>query len=686
MNTIQRCTFLIFCLLFFVSQSPANDLNPLKRTTTLLPDSENGWQNDSLPSYLSIRNPVLKKNDDPNKQRKAIHLNFNLNKLPKNITAFNACSLRIVAKKSEPSRESIMSVTGSVSPDPKPVISLSDLNFKEKNTYFNLVGFGSDMDLCTKIEEIYKTQVSSKSLELILETDSDNTGALFYSTKSNDDNPSNIPRLVIEFSQDPDLPLQTASWSQHQHNPEHTGRTPWKPFAAPDAFQMKAISIPIGKIVDYPLIFQNKLYLISKDVETNYLLCLDFLGKEYWRKNIGSGVVQSSPAISNQGIIYVVTENKIAAYNLLTSGEPIAQYTLPKELNEKLSAYTDITIGNDGSIFLALIQNNRNIIQGFANDLKPFLKIIPASELNEKISSITVSANGDKLYAQTANQALVVNIANPGAQYESEARSNSFSEQIAINVPIAGPANNMMIVSDTHRSAQSARIRALADDNDNALKNIWNQSGGPMPQAVLGSQGDIYYLTNGNLYRHKYNEVGASTQVTSDDKLNATSNLLIDGADNVYFWDNGTLIAYLQSTNKLIRQDFTQSAQILNGYRALKIPKITDDNQTSATKESIAPEQFVRLMLGPDGTIWANNQNDDKLFAFKPIVKDEINITKQDDVKPMTYYRTENNFTAAAIKVNFGTQLIFQSGKRISLGRGFKVERGASLIVQKYSD
>ena len=41
-------------------------------------------------------------------------------------------------------------------------------------------------------------------------------------------------------------------------------------------------------------------------------------------------------------------------------------------------------------------------------------------------------------------------------------------------------------------------------------------------------------------------------------------------------------------------------------------------------------EQFVRLMLGPDGTLWANNQNGASLYAFKPSNKEQLNLNQQD--------------------------------------------------------
>ena len=135
------------------------------------------------------------------------------------------------------------------------------------------------------------------------------------------------------------------------------------------------------------MIYRGNLYLVdTSDDHGNYLVSLEFTGKERWRCSIGKGTIQRSPAISSDGIVYIVIEsqgaNHIAAYDLKQSGKALYEYNL--EENSKLANYTALTIGNDGSIFLALNKSNVNYIYGFTPGLQPFLKAGPFPGDNNK--------------------------------------------------------------------------------------------------------------------------------------------------------------------------------------------------------------------------------------------------------------------------------------------------------------
>jgi hypothetical protein len=86
--------------------------------------------------------------------------------------------------------------------------------------------------------------------------------------------------------------------------------------------------------------------------------------------------------------------------------------------------------------------------------------------------------------------------------------------------------------------------------------------------------------------------------------------------------------------------------------------------------------------LGPDGTLWANNNNGKELFAFIPRYAESDLVLGKEDLKTQTYYRTEKDLWAGPQVVKPGTQLLLQAGNSIGLGKGFSVQKGASLVFR----
>jgi outer membrane protein assembly factor BamB len=513
-----------------------------------------------------------------------------------------------------------------------------------------------------------------KKISLRLLTDSPRAGSLFYSGKSFDSSPSNIPRLVINYTLGPPALLETLSWAQHQQNPEHTGRNPWIPFKNPTGFSLEKIEMSkmngrAGAIVDYPLIHRGDMYLVNNVEENNYLVALDFKGKELWRQAIAEGIVQRSPVISRDGILYVVTENKIAGYDLNASGQRVALYPeKPSEkLSGKLSAYTDLTIGNDGSLFLALKENGVNYLYGFTSHLKPFIKSGPFGKGEEKISTATVSPDGRIIFAQIPKGAVTIDITDPSQEQRIKLGDGKNQPWEYYHVPVAGPAGGIMVFSDFTGTANKANVWGTD------TKIIWSRSGTLVPQPVLGSNDLIYFIQGGALQRHNYKKVG-SGETPKGKGLNTTSNLVMDGADNIYFWDKGYLHGYQADGEALFA----------------KIPLTSEVNERNVDKKGQkveGPEQFIRLLLGPDGTLWANNKNGNALYAFKPrYAVSDLTLTQEDlkDVKTQTVYRANGTLTVSSLTVEEGTKILFQAQKGITFPKGqpFAVKKGASLLCR----
>lgn len=651
-------------------------------TTTLLPVNEEvlGENNESEPlpdSYLWIQQ----------KPKKIISLQFDLNGLPPDLKEFKACSLRIVASDTQYKPKDNMRNTGggTVSltgrlPAPENKNSIVDFNIIGSASD-STVAVGASPTLCKKIGDKFPARNGAKLFTLILESGSDRAGALFYSSLNFNKDPSHLPRLVIQYSLGPPPLLETASWSQHQQNPEHTGRSPWIPFKNPTGFSLEKIEMSkingrAGSIADYPLIYQGDMYLVNKVEKNNYLVALDFKGKELWRKAIGEGIGQRSPVISRDGIVYVVTENKIAGYDLNRSGELVASYPESGNLPGKLSAYTDLTIGNDGSLFLALQENYVNYIYGFTADLKPFLKSGSFGKGQDKISTVTVSPDGRKIFAQIPSGAVAIDVTNPSpSEQRTITLANNKDEPWEYyQVPVAGPTGDIMIFSDFTSKANKGNVWGYK-----ITERLWSTHDTLIPQPVLGSNGFVYFIQDSALQQHEYNKIGSGK--SSGSGLKTTSNLVMDGAGNIYFWDNGYLHGYSAKAERLFKKlDLTKEG--LEEQRPADPEAVSAEKKAERDKESSGPEQFIRLMLGPDGTLWANNKNGNALYAFKPRYASADLTLKQEDIKNQTFYRAKGKLSVGSVTINESTQVLFQAQNGISFSTGFKVQKGASIVAR----
>ena len=659
---------LIFLILLPAVGFPLPAQSGQHLTMTLLPVRESGTVegDPNAKGLLWIQN-------DPQKE---IFLQFDLNGLDPGLreSDFLQCTLRLVAQNVvyEPAdnpntggqlvivKGRLVNDNNTDEADTGPIISLSTLTAKNNVALKATEAFR---------KAVHQEYAGDKKISLRLFSDSHKASTLLYSSANSGApaNPSNLPRLVIEYTPPPPELPDTLSWSQHQQNPEHTGRTAWKPFQNPTGFSLAKIDMPkinggAGTIADYPLIYRGNMYLVYKVLDRNFLLALDYQGHELWRKDIGAGTVQRSPVISRNGFIYAVTEKKITGYDLNRSGQPVALYPASGEISGKLAAFTDLTAGNDGSLFLALQEDVANYIYGFTPQLRPFVKSDPLGTAQKKISTVSVSPDGGAVFAQTPAGAVVIEMVNPSREQKIQLQHDDQKAWDNYHVPVAGPAGGVMIFSDFTGSANLGNVWGYT-----AVQRIWNSSGTLIPQPVLGSNNLVYYIQGGGLQAHQYNQIG-SVEVAPDDGLKTTSNVVMDGADNIYFWDNGYLHGYDAERKAL--------------FAAIPLTSDVKAHKVDEQGQPIGPEQFLRLMLGPDGTLWANNKLGSALYAFKPsFAKADVTL-KQEDIQSKTIYRATGSLAVGSLKLEGGTQIFLEARQGISIAANFTVEKGASLLCR----
>ena len=141
----------------------------------------------------------------------------------------------------------------------------------------------------------------------------------------------------------------------------------------------------------------------------------------------------------------------------------------------------------------------------------------------------------------------------------------------------------------------------------------------------------------------------------------------------------------------LLHKSFAVEQILRHGYNADRQPLFTKISPTSEVKardkdekgQAVeGPEQFLRLMLGPDGTLWANDKNGNALYAFKPSFAESDLMLKQEHIKTNTVYRATGTLAVGSMKLEGGTQILLQAQKGIAFKKGFVVQEGAELLCR----
>jgi hypothetical protein len=155
----------------------------------------------------------------------------------------------------------------------------------------------------------------------------------------------------------------------------------------------------------------------------------------------------------------------------------------------------------------------------------------------------------------------------------------------------------------------------------------------------------IFLIQNGKLQAYdKFNGKAVCTSARAD--MAATSNLVMDGADNVYFWNNGTFLGYTKDCKPLFEQ------------------KLSD-----------LPER-LELLFAPDGTLFARSETQrlSLILPTRPAV-----ILDQDNLRSGTIYSADTIQVAKNLNLGRTANIILKAKDNISFGPGFSVKKGAQL-------
>ena len=214
--------------------------------------------------------------------------------------------------------------------------------------------------------------------------------------------------------------------------------------------------------------------------------------------------------------------------------------------------------------------------------------LIEVFALNEAVGSrmpgsAALSIDGRRLAVPTGEGAVVLDLHEP-----AEVERLAFGDAAAAagwrhHLPVAGGRIGEWIFSGYDEEDGTGGVWAFA-----GRAPRWQASGGTSTQPVLAPDGRVWFVQDGALNVRGFGPGDAGRRFGAG--LCASSNPVMDGAGNLFFWCSGTLYGFASDGRALFAgQGFAN-----------------------------APEENLALALGTDGSLWTANANGGELFVFRP--------------------------------------------------------------------
>lgn len=613
--------FLVFSLLWlFGGRATAQS----ELTTTLLPTK--------TKSGLQL-NMLRIATDKDCKSVHTVSLEFDLSAIPPGAVIKKA-TLRLVAPpegKGETFR-SVQIVKLFKSGGKKPVATLTS---KEETCC--AFSSASTSSLLSTVRLALKEKVK---LSLTLLSESRLSDWQYYSMAEYGGTSSNKPRLIIEYK-----PPQALIDREQELD---TTRTRWKYFPQPNNVTVKPFLTGVGKIISNPVFYDGGIYLFAQpSSQKTRLYALYPGGGNRWGPKEIKIRPGSHALVTSAGRLYSVGEDRIVIYDLENDGAEIKRANLG-DFKPALRP----TLGADGSLYA--MPSGSGYIYGFNLDPQELWRCRSDDTKLADASRITLSPDaGRYAYVLTkvgkeTHPVRIDTATGDAKSYSLKVTTKSNGEQTDENldlgfkgfhrpVAIEGPEHDYVFLSAY--TEQNGMLLAHSGDNV-----IWWQEGPVSQPLVDWGEKRVIAVQSGKFCSYKkFN--GEKNCASSETDIAATSNLVKDGEDNVYFCNNGFLLGYTKDCKKILRQ---------------KLDKLPKD---------------LELMFAPDGTLYART-GANALYSITPSQKILKLVQKQ--LNTDTIYGAEIIQVAANLQVR-SENVILKAEKSISFGKGFSVKKGASV-------
>ena len=495
----------------------------------------------------------------------------------------------------------------------------------------------STEDLRVQVDQALK---ANKELSFRLSSRSRLSDWQYYSMSECGKTSSNMPRLIIEYK-----PPQALLEREQARD---TTKTRWKFFPQSSNVTIKPFLDKVTAIISNPVFYDGGIFLFAQpSSQETMLYALYPGGGNRWDPQPIQIRPGSHALVTNSGRLYSIGEDRFVIYDLEKEG------TLIKNVDKgDFKPALRPTAGADGSLYA--MPSGSGYIYGFNPDPQELwryrsddTKLADASRITfspdagryayalTKIGSKTRPVRIDSATGNADVYNLpIVKIKRDGQETDKDLGLGfkGFHRPVAIK----GPQQDYVFLSAY--TEQSGILLAHSGGDV-----IWWQEG-KVSQPIVDWGEETVFAVQSNMFRgyDKFN--GKQICASSETGIAATSNLLKDGEDNVYFWNNGVLLGYTKDCKNFLSQE-------------AELPK------------------DLELMFAPDGTLYART-NQNRLYTITP-TQNQVTIA-QNNLQTDTIYSAKTIQVVANLKVT-SEKVILKAENSISFGTGISVKKGASV-------
>jgi len=583
-------------------------------TTTLLPTSSESTPADQ-DKLLWI------KADENNKPVIRGHLTFDLGVLPVGATIKKA-TLQLVAYQGNEVQEVQIFPDGGSQPAGR---------WTSRNDRCCTFAASSD-PLRQRVEEAF---TGRKPLSLTLQSISTRSDWRYYSMAEYGGTSSNKPRLILEY-------ILPTTLLEREHARDTT-KTRWKFFPQPSNVRVKPFLANLT-IISNPAFHDDGIYLFAQpSPQKTMLYALYPGGGNRWGPKETQVRPGSHAMVSSAGRLYSVGEDRIVIYDLEKEGVAIKTVDL-RDFKPALRP----TLGPDGSLYA--MPSGSGYIYGFNPDPQELWRYRSDATTLADASRITLSPDAGRyayVLTKVGKETHPVRIdAATGSPvvYDLRVKTNEahnldlgfkgFHRPVAIK----GPKEDYVFLA-----AYTEQNGLLLTHSGGEV--FWWKEGSASQPIVDRQENSVRAVQNGG-FRVYDKFDGKEVCSSAEANLATTSNLVMDGDGNVYFWNNGTLLGYANDCKNILNQ---------------KLAGLPKD---------------LELLFAPDGTLYARTEQN-HLYTITPTLN-EVTLEKA-NLQTETIYSAEIIKVAANLRMESATNVFLKAQDHIIFGPGVTVKQGASL-------
>ena len=491
---------------------------------------------------------------------------------------------------------------------------------------------------------------AGKALALTFSSKSRLSDWQYASMSAYDEISASKPRLIVEYQPPQDL--------RDRARESDTTRTQWK-FSRPEDAAGKPFLNTMAAIISNPVFYAGGMYLFAQpSSQETKLYALKLGGGNRWEPKAIQIRPGSHALVSPAGRLYSIGEGRVVLYDLKQEGVEIRTASI-----ENFKPALRPTLGEDGSLYAM----PPGALYGFNPDPQETWRY-PAGKVEmAEASRVALSPDAGRYAYALAKSGATTQL----VRMETATGSVDVSTLPVIDVTEGGTTSKLNldlgftgytrpVVAKGPRqdyvfySASTAQSGLLLAHSGGEL--IWWKQG-LVFQPIVNKDNNVVAVQSGKLHvyaRLNGKDDGTDPErkscVSAESNLRATSNLVLDGEDNVYFWNNGSLWGFTKGCKNFLNRP-------LAGL----------------------PEN-LELLFAPDGTLFARTETNQLYTLTLTPMDGAVTLTK-DKLQTNTIYNAKT-ISAAALQIEPKTNVVLRARDRMTFGQGFRVKPGATLRCQ----